>query len=266
MSKYTTEVRFICEHLAGLDESGGASDVNEILDECWDKIFENFPIFDEEYRSILCKKILKHFYTREIGFETYGLWKLKLNTKMEEIMPYYNRLYLSTQLDYDPLHQIDYTRTVSDMRNKSNNESVNGTKNRTDALSEINTDTLNSAYVGDSSNTIRDLYSDTPQGALNGVENETYLTSANKKIDSGHDTSSKIDTNNRNKSLSDTVNESTSNSKAGQEAISGQLTERITGKRGGESYSKLIEEYRHALLNVDLMVFGELNELFMQLW
>ena len=85
MSKYTTEVRFICENLAGLTESKGCNDVDDILDDSWDKIFGNFPIFDEEYREGLCKKILKHFYTREIGYETVGLWKLKLNTKMQEL-------------------------------------------------------------------------------------------------------------------------------------------------------------------------------------
>ena len=96
MSKYTTEVRFICENYAGLDASVGYNDVDKILNKTWDKIFDfDFPIFDNDYRSVLCIKILKHYYTREIGFETVGLWKLKLNMMMNEIMPYYNKLYES---------------------------------------------------------------------------------------------------------------------------------------------------------------------------
>ena len=111
MSKYTTEVRFICENSAGLSESDGADNVDSILDRCWNKVFNfNFPIFDENYRQVLCRKILKHYYTREIAHETVGRWKLALNTKLNEIMPYYNQLYESELLEFNPFYDIDLTR------------------------------------------------------------------------------------------------------------------------------------------------------------
>ena len=111
MSKYTTEVRYICEHYAGLDESATWVDVDDILNRSYDKIFdvEDIPIFDTTYRAGLFKKILLHYYTREIGYETVGLWKMKLNQKMREIMPYYNQLYESTLLTYDPLKNVQNT-------------------------------------------------------------------------------------------------------------------------------------------------------------
>ncbi len=60
MSKYTTQVRFICESKSGLEISKGFGDVDNILNTSWDKIFTSkVSFFDEEYRSILCKKILK---------------------------------------------------------------------------------------------------------------------------------------------------------------------------------------------------------------
>ena len=94
LSKYTTEVRYICESFAGLKESEGANYVDAILENSWQKVFNfPFPIFNEDYRPILCKKILKHFYMDEIGEETCGLWQLRLNQKLNEIMPYYNKLY-----------------------------------------------------------------------------------------------------------------------------------------------------------------------------
>ena len=112
MSKYTTEVRFICENSAGLSESEGADNVDSILDRCWNKVFNfDFPIFDENYRQVLCRKILKHYYTREIAHETVGRWKLALNAKLNEIMPYYNQLY-KTQLNLeklDPLTDVNLT-------------------------------------------------------------------------------------------------------------------------------------------------------------
>ena len=112
MSKYTTEVRFICETLAGFDMSQGYGKVSDILDNSWNKVFDfDFPIFDETYRSVLCKKILMHYYTREIGLETVGLWKLKLETKMNEIMPYYNKLYQTETYNFNPLYDTDYSKT-----------------------------------------------------------------------------------------------------------------------------------------------------------
>ena len=67
MSKYTTEVRYICEYYASLSESADYTSVNEIISKSRDKIFSfDYPIFDESYREILETKILKRYYTREI--------------------------------------------------------------------------------------------------------------------------------------------------------------------------------------------------------
>ena len=65
MSKYTTQVRFICETSANLTESTGFNNIEDVLNKSWNKIFSDFPIFDEQYRPELSKKILKQYYTRE---------------------------------------------------------------------------------------------------------------------------------------------------------------------------------------------------------
>lgn len=109
MSKYTTELRFICENYAGLTESVGGKGVPEVIQKAIPKVFDfSWPIFDEAYRNVLCTKILKHYYTREIGEETVGLWKLRLDVKLNEIMPYYNKLYESQLLEFNPLYTVDY--------------------------------------------------------------------------------------------------------------------------------------------------------------
>ena len=62
MSSYTTEIRFICEELSGFNESKGYADIEEIISLARPKIFDfNYPIFDENYKSVLETKILKHF-------------------------------------------------------------------------------------------------------------------------------------------------------------------------------------------------------------
>ena len=127
MSKYTTEVRYICENAAGLKESKGYADIDKIIEDSIDSIFSfDFPIFDGSYRNVLCTKILRHYYTREIGFETVGLWKLKLQTKLNEIMPYYNKLYESELLKFNPLYDVDLSTThVGDKSGESNNTTAN---------------------------------------------------------------------------------------------------------------------------------------------
>lgn len=111
MAKYTTEIRSICEHYAGLTESTGFEDVDEIIEKSRSKIFQNYPIFNENHRAELEHKILKHYYMREIGFETVGLFKLFLNERMAEIMPYYNKLYESETFEFDPFKNVDVWNT-----------------------------------------------------------------------------------------------------------------------------------------------------------
>ena len=82
MSKYTTEVRFICEN-AYNNENSGFTSIDTILNTVAPKIFNfDFPIFDEQYRIPLETKILRTYYTREICEETVGLWKLRLQNKL----------------------------------------------------------------------------------------------------------------------------------------------------------------------------------------
>ena len=135
MSKYTTEVRFICESKSGLENSSGAYNVDEVIAGAWNKIFTSkAPFFDESYRSVLCQKILKHYYLREICCETVGIWKLWMNERLETIMPYYNQLYESELIKFEPLNDVNLTRkhdrTVegTEERNGETSDTANGTR------------------------------------------------------------------------------------------------------------------------------------------
>lgn len=129
MSKYTTEVRFLCESAAGKTESKGFSSIAEILSVAAPRVFNfTFPIFDESYRLPLEIKILRHYYTREICEETVGLWKLRLQDKLNMIMPYYNQLYKSELIKFNPLYDVDLTTEHSVVKQGENsNEEVGNT-------------------------------------------------------------------------------------------------------------------------------------------
>lgn len=219
MSKYTTEVRFICEKVAGLDNSAGCGEVADIIQKAIPKIFSfDFPIFDETYRNVICTKILMHYYTREICEEVVGLWKLRLQTKMNEIMPYYNQLYKSELLNFNPLNDTEIVTTHKANRNE-------------------NSDTTNNT-----SGTSRDLFSDTPQGGLDGVESEKYLSNARKIINS--DTG-------------------TNNYKA---TTTDDYINSVKGKSGSVSYSAMLKEFRETFMNIDMLIIEELSPLFFGLW
>lgn len=239
MSKYTTEVRYICEERAGFKESQPASKIDEVISSSWDKIFTTkCPFFNESYRKALCSKILKHYYLREIGCETVGMWIYWMNTKLEEIMPYYNQLYKSAELEFSPFDDVNFTKTGNRNNEGSKNSDNTGTSKANGTNNTSNTDNYTTTKSGsvivdgtmsttdkndgtskttvstnksienennnDSTTTITgkqttttnntgyNLYSDTPQGVLSGVEDQTYLTNATKTTDNG---SSDVNTN-----------------------------------------------------------------------
>ena len=259
MSKYTTEVRFVCEYNAGLTKSTGYQTVNQIINDSWQKIFDfDFPIFDETYKPLLCKKILKHFYTREIGEETVGLWKLRLDMRLNEIMPYYNKLYESELIKFNPLYDVDLTRDHNLESNGTRNYTDNGTFENEDVTSTD--ETIHSTR--DDTNSNVNKFSDTPQGSLQNVENGSYLTNATLDNGTAHtvaDTTDNIDTTtNRSGETENIGNETTKNID--------EYLEHVVGKNGGKSFSQMLKEFRETFLNIDVMIINELDDLFMQVW
>lgn len=279
MSKYTTEVRFICEQKAGLEGSVGASDVDEVLSKSWNKVVtSNFAIFDESYREKLVTKVLKHYYLREIGAETAGVWMLWMDTKFEEVMPYYNQLYESAKLKFEPFYDMDYTRSSQrdvtenehgSYENKSQSES---SVSSTDTGKTSNTRTGKTTEAGSSSGNTKDLYSDTPQGGLTGVESEKYLTNA-RKITENVDSNTNVDETVTDTGTSEvkgvtsrTVNSKLNNSNAKSGTRGDAFSESVQGKMGGGSYSKMLIEYRDTFINIDMLVIDEFKDLFFGLW
>lgn len=317
MSKYTTEVRFICESYAGLNESVDYDHVEEVIENSYDKIFKtnDIPMFNgetEAHRTGLFKKILLHYYTREIGYETVGLWKLKLNQKLIEIMPYYNQLYESELIQFDPLKNTDVTKThegeYNDDEKVDNIRDTEGHKGtHTEQTSDTTEDTtLRHSKTTTQGNDVRtndilsqgdswQLFSDTPQGGLNGITeasgvdsvgNNSYLTNATRILTTPDEQSvtqthgNIVETYNADGDKVDRV--------AGHASVETQVTENTTGKTtddntkntngtdeyedkdigkvGTETYSEMLEKFRKTFLNIDMMVIKELEPLFIGLW
>lgn len=294
MSKYTTELRFICEAYNNLDESVGLSNVNTVIDNALPKLFDfDFPIFDENYRKQLEHKIVRHFYLREIGFETVGVFKFYLENKLNEIMPYYNKIYNAYLLDIDPLSNYrskklgnnnqlsdNKTNTVDNRDSKkTSTNKTNSNELRTDNLSQNETHASTDTYGNNDRSFVTNLHSDTPQGSLVNVENESYLSTAEKNntihwqdtvtktnhSDNINNTGTVKNTNAT--TSSNEISDKTTNTSKLTSNISttNEYVELVTGYSGISAIA-LIKEYTTNLDNVDMLVIEELEELFMQIF
>ena len=241
MSKYTTEVRFICEQKSGFSlEELETKTPDQIIDASRVFIFNfSYPIYDSSHKPELEKKILKNYYTREIGAETVALWQLWLNNKLNMIMPKYNRL---------------YALEAASLESMLNNIDVKETTNREDDFTRehdtTRTDNLADGTTADS--TIRNRYSDTPQGTIANVDNDSYLTDY-RNITS-HDSGG--------------VTHTGTQETAGSETNSGtqDILRTEIGYRGGKTRAELLYDYAERVLNIDMMIVNELADLFLLLW
>lgn len=261
MARYTTQVRTICETVAGLSDSVGYPDVETVLNDSWDKIFTAFPIYDEAHRADLCKKILRHYYMDEIAFESFGLWQLAINTKLEEIMPQYNSLYKASAEIVNPLYNKSLSRqydgtskgtnkdtrtdnltdtasatttaTGTDMRTDNLTDTNGGSvvtksdSKRTDALKAVTDNTSTSTTTSSASNNSSNdsFTSDTPQGSLSDVKAGKYMTNASIGTSTGRTSGNdKNDTTAKN-----TVNNTGTVSNTGTDTVTDSHTISKTG-------------------------------------
>lgn len=236
MSKYTVEVRNICETYSGYCCPQGYLKTNEIIKNALPYIFDfDFPIFDEDYRKLLETKIIKHFYTREIGFETVGLWKLKLDTTLNEIMPKYNKMYAFLN---ENAERLFYNTDITESGNRKNNTN-NKTKGTVKDDSRSNVD-----------ETRTNMYSDTPQSRMDALNEPTYLTTLSK--DTG---------NNKGVSNSTTVTDANSDINSLDEYIN-----RHFGYTGSSTNFEMLMKYHSTMQDIDMMIINDLECLFMLLW
>lgn len=317
MSKYTTEVRYICETSIGMTDSEGFNSIEDhtengvlkpgILTRAAEQVFNfDFPIFDENYRLVLEKKILRHYYTREICEETVGLWKLRLCDRLNMIMPYYNQMYESELIKFNPLYDVALTRSTAGKRDsEENNDSSassqtvsQGDVSRTEdsennlasarfATGKTDGNTTTTEVSAQNDNNERwDKYADTPQGAVTGLANDQYLTNArhindtrDNVVSANGETGVKQDTvntetGNENATENTNMNETSNAFASGNEERKGKSVitgtesyiENVAGKQGSGTFSKMLIEFRKTFLNIDAMILEELSDLFFGLW
>lgn len=285
MAKYTTEVRTICEFYANqrTPKPSNFASVDSTIQAAIPNIFTfTFPIFDESYRVLLETKILRHYYTREIGVETVALWRLKLETKLNEVMPYFNQLYKSELLEFNPFYDVELGTTRNNEHNQLENMTENAdttsksetdtTQTTKDTIADTDSTTIDSTVTRN--NTEKNAYSDTPQGQISNVDNYSYLTNYRNVNNNGSDTTDETNNRTYNRTADRTLTGNfTNNSSSTNEVQNNKNStstddyiEKVSGKRGTSSYSSMLQEFRETFLNIDMQVIDSLSDLFMGVW
>lgn len=263
MSNYTTQVRWIVETLA--DEHGT---IEDMIASAKTKIFDDYwSTYNVDYKLVLEQKILRHYYTREIGLETVELWKMKLNMTLAEIMPKYNLLYKTYDAIIDKLLlNVDLTETRNDTGNTTTSGTSTNTSTNTGKNTGTSTGNTTATNNGSGSSDAWQTANDTPQGGLTGLEENKYLSSAVHNKGETTQTSSAT-TDNTSSSTANTENKTDGKSTNATTAnTTNEYIKHIIGNNGAINY---IDEYNKLLngyLNIDKMIIDELEPLFMGLF
>lgn len=232
MASYTIELRKVCDIYTREEVENWFKDyeLTDFLTQEEIEVIEKANIWN---KNKLARKIVNHYFMREIGLETPALFKLKAKVLMEEIMESKLPLIYSNSLKYDPLVNVDYTETFE--RNIKGDAENKGTSN---SNSNQNASGLN-------------VNSDTPQGQISkqGILNGDYASST-----SASETESNMkDTTTTNSNSNSNTDETYKRNVKGNQGITA-------------SYQKMVEQFRDNIVSIDRDIINELNQLFMGIY
>ena len=236
MSKYTYQLRNVIMFTSLNEVKSWLTDYDlaDYLTSDQLDVVTEAGLFDKDK---LADRIINHYYTREIGVETIGLFKLRIKTKLDLLMERYAPLIYTNSIEYDILVNEDYTETF--------NRSTSGTDTNTNTSAGTNSTTSSGSGLT--------VSSDTPQGQISKatILNGQYATSTS----AGENTNTT--------STTDSVTNSSSGSNSGTETF----TRRVKGNRGiSATYQAMIKQYRENILTIYNDIINDLNDLFMGIW
>lgn len=224
-----------------------SSDTTKIKD-LWQnsrlKIFDfEYPLTTNVSRETFERNILNHYLMRRINFDTVTLFKIMLENKLNEIMPKYNMLW-DSQIDWDIFKSGTTTREFKDTTTSAS------TSNTTTTGKNDNTSTTDSNSIVNMTNS--DSKSDTPQGNIEDIKNNEYLSEFNYTV---NDSSS--NTNGSSKSLTNTTNESENiNNSTDNKTIKETVT------KTADNELDILLKYQSMYENIWSMLYKDLDSLF----
>lgn len=204
---------------------------------------QDYEIFDEAYREKLNNAIIEHYRFRNIGFVIPGMFKNRLNKRMDLIMrDKYNALYKAKMQEYNVFDNInlteEFTHEVSN--NMTNNSNSNITQNDVVA-GESKEKAISTSY---------------PQSKLvtNDFDSPDYADTGTTDINKSNNTS--------------TSNNTSNSTATGTNKTIEKYTRTNQGSSAGLSFSVALQQYFNTMemARIDEMIIYELRDLFITIW
>ena len=162
MADYTIQLRDVCE-IYGRTQVESWFSSYELSDYLSQEQIQRIQEASNWTKEKLAKKIVDHYFMREIGFETPWLFqhfaKVKMNELMEEKLP----IIWSKYIEFNPLVNVDYTESYT--RNIEGTENNSSSTTGAEAVHNEGEITNEGTTSSTSSDTASGLIvnSDTPQ-------------------------------------------------------------------------------------------------------
>ena len=112
MAKYTFEIRELVSTFGEDEVKKWFTDweLSDFLTKEEIEVIENRGTWSKDK---LAKRIIDHYFTREVGTDAIGQFILFVKDKMNEVMETYAPLIYSASIEYDPLVNVNFTETYS---------------------------------------------------------------------------------------------------------------------------------------------------------
>ena len=231
MANFTTEIREMVNHPL----------INGVF--TFDYEFYSDNIQDKETFE---KLFVSHFYFREIGFETPERFKMKLQSKLNLIMPYYRQLALT---EWDKVRSIEQMMTSKNLTETTEHiQSIQGNSETQSNQSSSSNATQNTTSTNESK------ASNLADGVSQSSLDDGYLTASGKTEQTDN-------------------SQSEATGKANHSVLGNneqQLTEKTTftsnGDIGIQTPAYAITEWRKIIINLNQMIINECEDLFMKIY
>ena len=252
----------------------------------------DFYLDDPQARKAFEDKFIKHYYYREIGFETPFMFIQKLESHLLLNMPYWKQLY-QTELearDINFLLNKDLHETF--IREIESENEINGENASSLSNEASNTVTSNQSSTSNTTGTQTATTENTSSGTTTNTHKESSLNDgvAHVSLDEGYltgtsqdnGTSSQTSNGSQSTTLSDetkitNTNDGNSNSLESSKSSGTSKQEEVgktlektdlmsQGNIGITSSAQLLKEWRDVLINMDKIIIESCNDLFMKIY
>lgn len=237
------------------------------------KLFNfDYPIFDKDYKTVFETNFIRHFYMREIGFETDGLFKFQLESWLRIHMPYFNKMFESELIDFNPLENssVDVTAKKINDRNQTANRNTNQSMTNQGESDSVSNTTNDTDVTSTDDNFKRELTMNTPDSRLTITANdgEGVIEYASGIQEENENNENKTKGNEKATGTSKTTDSATTESESADDMVANindveDYIQHRGGKIGVQSYSDMLMKFRKSFIRIEQDIFKEMQQLFM---